>query len=294
MGFKHLFFQYFLKKTPLQQMFFQYFFQKTAYNKHCFNTFLRKCTKNILHNPLNSSIVELIFSIGGTVMAKVNYNTPIGTFATLCQALFALYEPRKAALNDSKLDSFFDSVKAGAEEIIATSNSAPLLSKLDEADTKRDTVVRNFFTIMEAACLLPFSEEAEAAKALLPVFERYGRQIVAEKYREESAKIESLLKDLEGADLSKIHGAAEYAALLRTAEDEFKAANTLYTESKTAASSDKSAGAKKKVLLDFVNNTLLKYLKAMCVVDGEKYGDFAKAVDEEIARSNESIKVLKK
>ena len=109
-------------------------------------------------------------------MAKVNYNTPIGTFATLCQALFALYEPRKAALNDSKLDSFFDSVKAGAEEIIATSNSAPLLSKLDEADTKRDTVVRNFFTIMEAACLLPFSEEAEAAKALLPVFERYGRQ----------------------------------------------------------------------------------------------------------------------
>ena len=243
---------------------------------------------------MNSSIVELIFSIGGTVMAKVNYNTPIGTFATLCQALFALYEPRKAALNDSKLDSFFDSVKAGAEEIIATSNSAPLLSKLDEADTKRDTVVRNFFTIMEAACLLPFSEEAEAAKALLPVFERYGRQIVAEKYREESAKIESLLKDLEGADLSKIHGAAEYAALLRTAEDEFKAANTLYTESKTAASSDKSASAKKKVLLDFVNNTLLKYLKAMCVVDGEKYGDFAKAVDEEIARSNESIKALKK
>ena len=107
-------------------------------------------------------------------------------------------------------------------------------------------------------------------------------------------KGESLLKDLEGADLSKIHGAAEYAALLRSAEDEFKAANTLYTESKTAASSEKSASAKKKVLLDFVNNTLLKYLKAMCVVDGEKYGDFAKAVDEEIARSNESIKVLKK
>ena len=227
-------------------------------------------------------------------MPKVNYNMPIGTFSTLCQALFALYEPRKAALNDSKLDSFFITVKEGAEEIIAASNSAPLLSKLDEADSKRDTIVRNFFTIVEAATLSPFEDEAAAAKAVLGVFERYGRQIVAEKYREESAKIESLLKDLEGADISKIHGAKEYEALLRTAENEFKAANTLYTEGKIAASGAKSAGAKKKELLDFVNSTLLSYLKAICVVEGEKYAAFAKAVDEEIARANASIKVQKK
>ena len=43
-----------------------------------------------------------------------------------------------------------------------------------------------------------------------------------------------------------------------------------------------------------MNSTLLSYLKAICVVEGEKYAAFAKAVDEEIARANASIKVQKK
>ena len=230
-------------------------------------------------------------------MPKVKTSMTIGTFSTLVQALCSIYGGRAEALSDGKLGAFFADAGKKVDALIGASNGSRSLSNIEEADGKRDAVVRNFFTVLEAALVSPFEEEAAAALALKGVFDRYGRKIAADKNREESAKIESLLNDLEKADnaasLKKIHGGAEYAALLRSAEDGFKAASAEYTKAIVAASGEKSAYAQKRELMELLNSSVLPYVSAQAVVNPELYAPLLQEMETEIARANASVKSAK-
>ena len=81
-------------------------------------------------------------------------------------------------------------------------------------------------------------------------------------------------------------GVADLLAALRTAQDDFNAANDTATAALTAKG--ESAYALKKPLLAAINEKLVPYVTAMSAIQPE-YADFAAKADVEISKANASV-----
>ena len=166
---------------------------------------------------------------------------------------------------------------------------SPVTSTLDEADSARDLVTRDLFTLSTGYTASPFSEVKSAAQDVCAVLDKYGRGITNKGYAEQTALTESLLEDL-GADkiaaqVKSLAGVAELVAQLREAQDGFAAAHDGYIKAK--AGKGESASSLKRPLVSLINDGIVPYLNIVSAMDG--YADFVAAVAGNIKKTNDTV-----
>ncbi|MDE5615093.1 MAG: hypothetical protein K2I74_10685, partial [Treponemataceae bacterium] len=174
---------------------------------------------------------------------------------------------------------------------ITTAIKADKVSRsLEDADAKRDEAIRSLGTLLAGYAAIPVAAKKAAAEKLLATYDKYGKSIAGETYARESSLIESMLEDFAAESLAdaikSLDGVADLISSLRTAQDEFNAANDTATAALTAKGD--SAYAVKKPLLAAINEKLVPYLTAMAAVNAE-YADFTAKADVEIAKANASV-----
>lgn len=215
-------------------------------------------------------------------MTKLSSRLRITETDAASDALVRLF--KAAGLKDDFLSGAFAELAALSARLTTAIRQDTADSRLDEKDAARDAAVRDLGTLIQGYTAIPLAEKKAAARRLDAVFSKYGKKIVNENYAAESSLIESLLEDL-GAletETKMLEGVAELVAGLRTAQDEFNAANDDFTAAKTARSA--SATQVKKELVALVNLKIVPYLGA--VGGAEAYRDFAAKAEAEIARAN--------
>lgn len=228
-------------------------------------------------------------------MKKVNPNVRITVADTISDTLIRIYKEACAASPDGALskDTALSEMAAEIETLSADLTTAIKATKistsLEDADAKRDELVRQLGTLLSGYAVIPVAEKKAAAVSLLSVYDKYGKAIVNEAYARESSLIESLLEDFAEESLSSavsaLDGVSDTLTSLRTAQDEFNAAN----DSATAALSEKgeSAYAIKKTVLASINEKLVPYITAMSALNSE-YASYSAKADIEIAKANAS------
>ncbi|WP_296024939.1 DUF6261 family protein [uncultured Treponema sp.] len=166
------------------------------------------------------------------------------------------------------------------------------VSNLDEADSERDEAIKNLGALLSGYAVFPLEEKKAAALSLKAVYDKYTKSgILSASYVSESSMIESLLKDLSSAEamasIEKLDGIAEMVAAIRSAQDDFTAANDAFV--KAEGSKGASASSYKKPILSVINDKIVPYLNTMSIVGNTAVADFAKGVETEITRVNETV-----
>ena len=215
-------------------------------------------------------------------MTKLSSRLRITEADAASDALVRLF--RAAGLKDEFLCGAFAELEDLSARLTTAIRQDTADSRLDEKDAARDAAVRDLGTLIQGYTAIPVAEKKAAARRLDAVFSKYGKKIVNETYAAESSLIESLLEDLGAleAETTLLEGVAALVAGLRTAQDEFNAANDDFTAAKGARS--ESASQVKKELTSLVNLKIVPYLSAVDVSD--VYKDFAAKVEAEIVRAN--------
>lgn len=98
-------------------------------------------------------------------------------------------------------------------------------AELARLDSQRDYVFRSFTTQLKLYQTSFDAAQVKAAEALLALIDKYGRNIPAMPYRQETGAIKNLLQDLElEANAAHIQTlfAAHWVSALRTANDQFE------------------------------------------------------------------------
>ena len=162
-----------------------------------------------------------------------------------------------------------------------------VVSTLDEADSARDSVTRDLFTLTNGYTASPFAEVKAAANDVCATLEKYGRGMTGKGYAEQTALTESLLEDLGKATekIAALSGVAELVAQLREAQDGFAASHDAYIKAK--AGKGESATSLKKPIVSLINDSIVPYLNIVAAVEG--YADFIAAVAGNIKRTNDTV-----
>lgn len=225
---------------------------------------------------------------------KVKQNIRITEADTVSDALVRIYKEAAtkdgAVAKDAALAAIMGEVETLSTKITTAIKADKISRSLEDADSKRDEVIRSLGTLLSGYGAIPVAAKKAAAERLLAVYDKYGKSIANESYARESSLIESMLEDFAAESLADaikpLDGVGELVASLRAAQDEFNAANDSATASLTAKG--ESAYALKKPLLDAINERLVPYLTAMASVNAE-HADFGAKADVEIAKANASV-----
>ena len=159
---------------------------------------------------------------------------------------------------------------------------------LAESDEYRDRVFRGLCDTSRAALNHFKPEKAEAARKLIIVFDTYGN-VTVEAYDEETAKINSLIKDLINNHANDIDLLAlnEWVDELQTANNKFvDIKNERYTEE-----SSKTSLRMKKVRIetDALYKEMVNRINAQILLNGDtNYIDFVTALNQRI----ENVKLV--
>ena len=191
---------------------------------------------------------------------------------------------------DSNLAAIVAEVEKLSAEITTAIKADKVSTSLEDADSKRDELVRQLGTLLAGYGAIPIPFRQEAAKKLSAVYDKYGKAIANEPYARESSLIESMLEDFSNTALAEavktLDGVADLLASLRTAKDDFNAASDSATAALTAKG--ESAYALKKPLLAAINEKLVPYVSAMSAIQSD-YADFSAKADIEINKANASV-----
>lgn len=219
-------------------------------------------------------------------MKKIKNQIRVADLDRVSDVIIQFYNGENTLAQDAYLKGLMTKITDLSAQITTAIKADKVLSELDEADSKRDDVLRAISSLLKGAVVSRNAEKKAAAEQLLTVFEKY-KGIVRESYSEESAHIESLLEDFgkSSAMVAKVDDLQGYLDDLRAAEDEFDRVNSVYLNSKT----DKGASASslKKPLLSAINDKLLPYLDVMVDADADKYSHFASNVEQAVEQANQ-------
>lgn len=227
-------------------------------------------------------------------MKKINSSLRVTELDTLSDVIVRIYKDAASdedslVAKDTNLSGVMAEVEKLSADITTAIKSDKATSALDEADIERDEVIRNISDALTGYAAIPVASKKSAAEELLPIFNKYGRQITAKNYAEESSLIESLLEDFgretPAADIASLEGVPELVSSLREAQDAFNKANDDYTAAKTSRGD--SATAVKKSLVSTLNDKLVPYLTAVGALSG--YKDFVSKVESEVDKANAII-----
>lgn len=227
-------------------------------------------------------------------MKKVKKDIRITAADTISDTLVRIYkeEVSKNAegtlAKDANLAAMMEEIEAYSAKLTSAIKADKISTSLEDADAKRDELIRQLGTLIAGYAVIPVAAKQEAAQKLSAVFSKYGKAIVNEPYARESSLIESMLEDFSKEELSPcvkaLEGVGDLILALRAAQDEFNKTN----DSATAAivSKGESAYEIKKPLFLAINDKLVPYLTALGSLEG--YKDFVAKCDAEIDKVNES------
>lgn len=223
-------------------------------------------------------------------MKKIRTTVRITELDTISDIIIRLYKADSGIAGDEYLKASMAEIESLSERITIAIKADKIASTLDEADVKRDEIIRSLGTLLNGYAVIPIAEKKAAAEKLLAVFDKY-KGITAESYANESSFIESMLKDYAASELADsikaLDGVGSYISDLRAAQDEFNKANDEFTASNV--NKNESASALKKPLLSAINDKLVAYLTAMNLVNAAVYGDFVSKAESEIEKMNNSV-----
>ena len=228
-------------------------------------------------------------------MKKVSTKVRITEADTVSDALVRIYKEATAkdgaVGKDAALATIMGEVETLSAKITTAIKADKVSRSLEDADAKRDDIIRSLGTLLAGYGAIPVAAKKAAAEKLLATYDKYGKSIASETYARESSLIESMLEDFAAESLAdaikSLDGVADLISSLRTAQDEFNAANDSATAALTAKG--ESATALKKPLLSVINEKLVPYITAMGALNAE-YAEFGAKADVEIAKANASVK----
>ena len=226
-------------------------------------------------------------------MKKVRVNIRITEIDALSDAIVRIYKSLaedSSVAADAYLKEAMAEISKYSDSITTAIKTDKTSSNLNEADTKRDKIIKQLNAALTGYANLPIPAFQTAAASLLAITAKY-KGIASESYARESSLISSLLEDL-GADSAKeaisvLQGISDLVTALATAQDEFNNANDAYNAA--SANKSESATSLKKPLLAAINDRLVPYLTAMNLANKATYGDFVSKVENEITRANAAV-----
>ena len=227
-----------------------------------------------------------------TTVAKVNGKVRVTELDALSDAMEREYKAAcgdgsTAVAKDAVLKGLFGQLTDLSERNTTAIKQDAVVSTLDEADSARDSVTRDLFTLTNGYTASPFAEVKSAAADVCAVLEKYGRGMTGKGYAEQTALTESLLEDLGKASekIAALSGVAELVASLREAQDGFAASHDAYIKAK--ADKGESATSLKKPIVSLINDSIVPYLNIVAAVQG--YADFIARVAGNIKSTNETV-----
>ena len=225
-------------------------------------------------------------------VAKLINNVRVTELDALSDAMEREYKAacaggETAVAKDTVLKGLFEQlIDLSARNTTAIKQDA-VVSTLDEADSARDSVTRDIFTLTNGYTASPFAEVKSAAADVCATLDKYGRGMTSKGYAEQTALTESLLEDLGKVTekIAALSGVAELVASLREAQDGFASAHDAYIKAK--ADKGESASSLKKPIVSLINDSIVPYLNIVAAVQG--YADFIAAVAGNIKRTNDTV-----
>lgn len=225
-------------------------------------------------------------------MNRLNAKARITEVDGLSDSIVRIFGADLQAQEDAFLKGQIAELSALSDAITQAILQDKALSRLDEADSKRDEAVRNLGTLLSGYAVFPLEDKRSAALSLKAVYDKYSKSgILSASYVSESSMIESLLGDFSTAEaeacIERLDGISGMVSAIRSAQDEFTAANDAFV--KAESSRGASASSYKKPILAVINDKIVPYLNTMAIVGNTAVAEFARSVETEISRLNESI-----
>lgn len=223
-------------------------------------------------------------------MKKLNWKVRNPELDSVSDYLISVYKQDSKLAQDAYLRGIMAQIEEFSERITVALDADKVRSQVEEADSRRDEILRLLETVLKGQAALPIADKKAAAEQVLTVFNKY-KGIINKVYDEESAHIESLLKDMEKPEMvaviAQLDGVKQYLSDLRAAQDEF---NRVQQEALARrANKEESASSLRKPLLSAINDDLVTHLSAMVKIDEALYGDFVAKVEAKFGEVNTRI-----
>ncbi|MCT4588908.1 MAG: DUF6261 family protein [Carboxylicivirga sp.] len=194
---------------------------------------------------------------------------------------------------DVNLDAIMAIIITKSKALSAAVKRIKTKSQLEGADNTRDNTYRGFYYLVLGYTYQTDSAIRKAAIAIMSVLNHYGLNIINESYGMQSSSVKSAINDLSTeemqANLALIAGASQALTVVQESQDRFETLFLAYETDKATESSYANASSLKRDLLKLINKQLAGYLRAMNMIDTEKYGAFCAVLDQIIADSNEIV-----
>ena len=227
-------------------------------------------------------------------MKPLNYQSRITEVGDVANRLAVLYKGTATLQDDAFLKTLFAEIQTQGDQITEAVKKDKAVSKLEEADAKRDEAIRVLDKMLKAYEVFPVESTKAHGVKIATIFKKYGVKITEENYSSQSNLVDSLLKDLSVAEVQAsvvaLSGVSEAIANIRTTQEEFSNVRLQYEEQFTENLSKVSASSLRKPLLGLINKKMIPYLVAMAFVDKAKYSTFADKVSKVINDMNEVVK----
>ena len=227
-------------------------------------------------------------------MKPLNYQSRITEVGDVANRLAVLYKGTATLQDDTFLKTLFAEIQTQGDQITEAVKKDKAVSKLEEADAKRDEAIRVLDKMLKAYEVFPVESTKAHGVKIATIFKKYGVKITEENYSSQSNLVDSLLKDLSVAEVQAsvvaLSGVSEAIANIRTTQEEFSKVRLQYEEAFTENLSKVSASSLRKPLLELINKKMIPYLVAMTLVDKAKYSTFADKVSKVINDMNEVVK----
>ncbi|MCU4155358.1 hypothetical protein J1N10_05185 [Carboxylicivirga sp. A043] len=225
---------------------------------------------------------------------KLMHRSYNGEVATVSESILKA-SATKGLSDDSFLSDVFQKMGNEEEKLSFAIRQDKTVSELETADDNRDNQLRALYNLSSGYLYHPNETVSAAAHTVCSIFDKYPlSELLRANYAQESALIESLLKDLEADDvkaaIALLTGVAEIIATIRTAQDAFTSTFVAYSEEKAKHNGKDTATKLKSALLKLINNELVIYLRAMAIAAPDTYGDFAAATAQIIADNNDKVR----
>lgn len=195
---------------------------------------------------------------------------------------------------DPNLTGIFTELKTESALLNTAINRIKAESNLEAKDEVRDEKIRAVNYFLNGNVYNPNAEIKAAAIDIVKIFSKYGLCITKESYVTESSLVTSLLEQLAepeiAAKIELLIGLPELVAELKTANDEFMAADYAFEEEKAKDGTKESASQIKNQVVDIINDKVVVYLKAMFLVNEPVYGYIARTVAQIIEDNNVAVK----
>ena len=231
-------------------------------------------------------------------MNKLNTSVKVTELGDTALRLVKAFNAVVAVQNDAFLTKTFAEIEKQATVMTSAVKSDQALSKLEEADAKRDQAIRVLDKLLKGYENIPLENLKTHAKKLAEIFKKYGVKITGENYASQSTLINSLLGDFSATELKPsieaLAGVKEVLVEIQTKQDAFAALRSDYEKAQVSQKEKSSATSLRKPLLELINKKVVPYLVAMSIAQPELFKNLTAEASEIITSTNEAIKARSK